>query len=81
MKWAELLPVKWTCDRCHKVELQLLVLIDGSYLCPRCWRAAGEPARYNEAAEVERARQEIETRARMLQRGGEDRYRVLAGKA
>jgi hypothetical protein len=66
------------CDRCRRIRELLARTIFG-HLCATCWYELGEPSAPIDADDVHAA--ELATRERMLARGGEDRYRVRAGKA
>lgn len=70
--------VKQLCDRCHEAFWLLARTVKG-WLCAVCWRLAGEPRAAPVPAAVGAAHL-LDARKRMLKRGGEDRYRVLAGR-
>lgn len=67
----------YPCDRCHQGFL-LLALTTLGQLCARCWGEMGEPEAATTPPDPE---QEQAIRRRMVQRGGADRYRALAGKS
>ena len=70
----------FACDGCHKAFL-LFVSFGGMLLCADCWRAKGSPWPKRPATASEIALAEQRNRERMKERGGADKYRVLAGKS
>jgi len=86
--WMDLLqthPVQWTCE-CRLCQESpygpeasaLFVVVYGRRTAAVCWHDAGMPGASYAPPDpmVEQA-----TRARMLKRGGADKYRVSAGKS
>jgi uncharacterized Zn finger protein (UPF0148 family) len=67
----------WQCERCGAARL-LFMHVGSRYLCPVCWRREGSPAPTPAPPSFA---QEQQARERMIERGGADRYRVIAGKA
>ena len=68
--------IRWACSDCGTPRF-LLTRFRGRLICADCWRKAGSPFPRGENID-----QELEgrTRAKMVQRGGTDAYRVRAGK-
>lgn len=70
----------FACDRCHEAR-HFFVTFGGRSLCSECWQAIGAPWPRRQATDIEIAQAEQRNQARMKERGGADKYRVLAGKA
>ncbi len=68
----------WQCEAGCGRARRLLIEINGRRLCAACWRRAGCPSQAPAPETPEHLRAGHD---KMLARGGEDRYRVLAGKA
>jgi hypothetical protein len=68
------------CEACRE-PCHLFARIRGRLLCSDCWRLAGSPWPRSEASQKEIHEAELRIRERMLKRGGEDAYRVKAGKS
>lgn len=65
------------CSRCGDARKNGLY---GNRLCARCWREVGRPWPQPVASIEEVHQAELRIRDHMLARGGEQRYRVVAGK-
>lgn len=72
------------CDFCPPetpTEGKLFAVVDGRRLCALHWVAAGRPWPRNIAPPAEVHKAELQTRERMLARGGTDRHLVRSGKS
>jgi hypothetical protein len=67
------------CQRCRCGRLLLAQTIFGQ-LCATCFGDMGEPRGVTPGDAPTLTQLEQEIRRRMLERGGSDRYRVIAGK-
>ena len=68
--------IRHACTDCG-AQYFLLARVGKRLLCVDCWRQAGKPTPRGEGIDHN---PEQRTRARMVERGGSDRYRVRAGK-
>lgn len=78
----EALKILEGCTRCPDArELGLYVRLNAdTRLCAACWKRAGRPSPAP-VSRVELEQVEVETRRRMVARGGTDKHLVFSGKA
>lgn len=78
----ETLKILEGCTRCSDArELGLYARMNGdTVLCAACWKRAGRPSPAP-VSRVELERVEVETRRRMVARGGTNKHLVFSGKA